>query len=351
MESAAQTVVKLSGIDDILGALPYRIGFVPTECLVVMCLRGPRRRDELVVRIDLAPPEHDEAVSTQLLAAVGKVKASAAVVVCYTESADAGERLPRRELVDGLVQQLMEREVDVVDAVLVRGDRRWSYHCDNEVCCPSAGTPLPVELTPAAGRYAAEVVHQGRALLPDREALAASIRPPDNAIAQTARSQAYDRAGDVVSRVVAEAGAGALRQRTLALLGEVLHRWVAETPEVSPDEAALLVLGFRDRQARDEGMTFALDHLEVFLGLFAELARHADEADAAPVCTMLAWAAHALGQGALAAVAVERALDCEPDYYLAQLIQAALAGMMRPEPMREVIEHVRDDMQARGVAR
>lgn len=159
--AAAQTVVKLSGIDDILGALPYRIGFVPTECLVGMCLRGPRRRDELVVRIDLAPPEHDEAISTQLLAAVAKGKASAAVLVCYTETPDEGEGLPRRRLVDGLVRQLMEREVDVVDAVLVRGGRRWSYHCDNEACCPSAGTPLPIELTPAAGRYVAEVVHQG----------------------------------------------------------------------------------------------------------------------------------------------------------------------------------------------
>lgn len=170
-------------------------------------------------------------------------------------------------------------------------------------------------------------------------------------IAQTARSQAYARAEDVVLGYIGETGPAAVRERTLALLDEVLHRWVAGTHEVSPDEAALLVLGFRDRQARDEGMTSALDHLDVFLGLFVELARHADEPDAAPVCTMLAWAAHAHGQGALAAVAVERALDCEPDYYLAQLLQAALAGMMRPEPMREVIEHVRDDMQAGGMAR
>lgn len=351
MEPAAQTVVKLSGIEDILGALPYRIGFVPTECLVLMCLRGPRRRDELVVRVDLAPPEHDEAVSAPLLAAVARVQASAAVVVCYTDGADDEEGLPRRQLVDGLVQQLLEREVDVVDAVLVRGGRRWSYHCDNEACCPSTGTPLPVELTTAADRYVAEVVHQGRAPLPDRAALAASIRPPGNVIAQTARSQAYDRAEDVVMSLIGEAGPTALRQRTLALLDEVLHRWAEGTHEVSSDEAALLALGFRDRQARDEGMTLALDHLEVFLGLFVELARYADDPDAAPVCTMLAWAAHAHGQGALAAVAVERALDCEPDYYLAQLLQAALAGIMRPEPIREVIEHVRDDLRAEQLQR
>ncbi len=351
MEPAVQTVVKFSGIEDILGALPYRIGFVPTECLVLMCLRGPRRRDELVVRVDLAPSEHDEAVTAPLLAAVARVQASAAVVVCYTESADEREDLPRRQLVDRLVQRLQEREVDVVDAVLVRDGRRWSYHCDDEACCPSAGTPLPVELTAAAGRYVAEVVHQGRAPLPDRAALAASIRPPGNVIGQTARTQAYDRAADVALGLVAEAGPAGLRERTLALLGQVLHRWVERTHEVTPDEAALLALGFRDRRTRDEGLTLALDDLEVFVGLFVELARHTDDPVAAPVCTMLAWAAYAQGEGALAAVAVERALDCEPNYYMAQLIRTALANLMRPEPIREVIEHVRDDLRAEQLPR
>lgn len=345
MGSTAQTVVKLSAVDDVLGVLPYRIGFTPTESLVVMCLAGPRRRDTLVARVDLVPAEHDEAAIAQLLAAAARAEASAAVVVCYTDASDAGDDLPRRPLVDGFVEQLRERDIEVVDAVLVRSGRRWSYHCHDEACCPSAGTPLPAELTAAAGRYVAEAVHSGRAPLPDRAALAASVRPPDNVIARTARRQAADRAVEAI-RLAATDGPEAVRRRTLALLEEVLTRWTTDTLVLSPLDAALLILGFRDVHARDEGVTHALDHgFEAFLSLFVELSRHADDPDAAPVCSMLAWAAHASGDGALAAVAVERALACEPDYSLARLINAALAGMIPPAEVRQLIEQVRADLR------
>ena len=35
-------MVRISGPADILGVLPYRIGFHPSESLVVVCLEGPR---------------------------------------------------------------------------------------------------------------------------------------------------------------------------------------------------------------------------------------------------------------------------------------------------------------------
>jgi len=348
MDSLAPTVVRLSAVEDVLGVLPYRIGFVPTESIVVMCLQGPRLRDRLVVRADLLPTAQERAVVPTLLAAVARAEASAAIVVCYTESAD-DDGLPRRSLVDHLAARLGDRGVSLVDAVLVRGGRRWSYHCADEACCPSAGTVLPDRLTPAAGSFAAEAVSEGRAPLPDREALAASICPPADAIAPAARAQAYDRAADRVIEVLAGSGPEALRQETLGLLRAVLARWSAGSRQLSPDEAATLVLGLRDRRTRDEGITLGLDaDTEVYLSLFIQLARHAEAPDAPPVCTMLAWAAHAHGDGALAAVAVERALAADPGYVLAQLVQAGLAGLIRPEQVRAVAAQVREDLGGAG---
>jgi len=347
MKPAAQTVVKFSATDDILGVLPYRIGFVPSESLVMMCMVGPRRRDELVVRVDLLPDEHQEAVNNQLLAAVARAKASTVFVACYTEAADDADGvLPRRPLVDGLVERLQERGVDVLDAVLVRGGWRWSYHCGDEACCPASGTPLPTQLTSAAGRYVAEVIHQGGALLPDRETLIASIRPPDNAIARAVRRQAYDRACDTLVNLLADDGPDELRRQTITLLKTVLRRWTEGTHQVSPDEAVLLALAFDDLLTRDEGITLALDDPEIYLSLFTELARYVEGPDGAPVCAMLAWAALANGNGAFAGVAVDRALACDPDYSLAQLIDSALLDMMRPEPVREVTEQLRTELRA-----
>ncbi|CAN5718822.1 hypothetical protein BH24ACT13_BH24ACT13_07150 [soil metagenome] len=348
MKPAAQTVVKFSTTDDILGVLPYRIGFVPSESVVMMCMVGPRRRDELVVRVDLLPDDQHEVTTGQLLAAVDRVKASTVFVACYTEAADdtAGV-LPRRPLIDGLVERLQKRGVDVLDAVLVRGGWRWSYCCSIEVCCPSAGTPLPAELTSAANRYVAEVVADGQALLPDRKALVASIRPPGNPIARAVRRQAYDRARDTLDSLHAGGGGPEqVRRHTIALLRTVLHRWAEGTHQVSRDEAILLALGFGDVRTRDEGITLSLEEPEIYLAVFTEMARHVEGADGAPVCAMLAWAALANGNGALSGVAVDRALACDPDYSLAHLIDSGLVGMMRAEPLREVTENLRADVRA-----
>ena len=60
MDATAKTIVKISSPADILGVVPHRVGFHPAESIVVVCLHGPRRRDGLVMRLDLAPPEHDD---------------------------------------------------------------------------------------------------------------------------------------------------------------------------------------------------------------------------------------------------------------------------------------------------
>ena len=80
-----RTVVKISGPADILGVLPHRLGFHPTESLVVICLEGPRRRDRLVMRLDLADERYDDAVVADVVRRVQHVGASGAALVCYTD--------------------------------------------------------------------------------------------------------------------------------------------------------------------------------------------------------------------------------------------------------------------------
>ena len=84
----------------------------------------------------------------------------------------------------------------------------------------------------------------------------------------------------------------------------------------------------------------------MLLALLGALARHADLADAAPVCTVLAWVAYAHGHGALANVAVERALESDPGYEMARLIEDALSRMITPTEIRLLTADVRRDLQA-----
>ncbi|HEU4912743.1 MAG TPA: DUF4192 domain-containing protein [Actinomycetes bacterium] len=341
------TVVRLSTPEDILGALPHRLGFHPRESLVVVCLEGPRRRDRLVMRADLPHPRHDHELVDDLVARAEHAGATAALVVCYTD-APCGDGLARSDLVESLCERFVAHDVPVVEALLVRDGRWWSYHCDDPSCCPRSGTELATELTPAAGLFAAEAVARGDAVLADREALVASVEPSSHPVAAAVRAQARELAEDRAATAVEVGGEGALRSLTVGCARTLAQAWAAGHCTVDPADAALLALGMRDKLARDQVMTLVLDHQpEVLVGLFTAVAQLVDDPEAAPVCTVLAWAAYADGGGALAAAAAERALRAEPGYAMAELVLEGLAGMVPPSAIREVAADVRAGLERR----
>ena len=110
-----------------------------------------------------------------------------------------------------------------------------------------------------------------------------------------------------------------------------------------------MTLGLHDTRTRDEVMTLVLDHdPAVLVALFSEMARRTDDIGAAPVCTVLAWAAYADGSGALASIAVDRALRCQPGYRMALLVLDGLNGMVSPSTVQRISRRVRADLAAGG---
>jgi hypothetical protein len=342
--SGPTEVVRLRGPADVVGVLPYRLGFHPRESLVLVCLEGSRRRDRLVMRRDLDEALLDDAVAADLVERVTHVGASGALVVVYTDAPD-DRGLPRAGLVDLLQEDLDAAGVEMLDALLVRNGRWWSYLCADLLCCPADGTPLPADPTPATTRYAAETVAQGGAVLADREELRSSVEPSDHAVARAVREQAVDAADDLLSVALAAGGLPAVRALTLSRLDSLRDDWERGDHQVGADDASVVVLGLRDKGTRDEVMTAVLDDdAESMVGLLSELARRADDLDAAPVCTALAWVAYATGHGALATVAAERALRAEPGCAMAELVLQGMNRMMPPSALREVSAAVRADL-------
>ena len=284
-------------------------------------------------------------VAADLAARVRHVGASAVVAVVYTEALEGG-RLARAGLVTALSDALAAAGVELPEALLVRDGRWWSYLCDRPGCCPADGTPLPTEPTPAATRYAAEAVAQGGSVLSDREQLRRTVEPSDHAVARAVREQAADAADEVLTGALRHGGLPAARALTLSRLAALRTRWDDGDRRVAADDAALVVLGLRDKQARDEAMTAVLDgDVESLVGLLGELARLADDLDAAPVCTVLAWVAYTAGNGALAAIAAERAVRVEPGYTMAELLLDGMDRMVPPDVLRQVSAQVRADLR------
>lgn len=337
------TVVKVSSPADILGVLPLRLGFHPTESLVVISLHGPRRRDELVMRFDLPGARHDAAFADEVVARLRRRGADATVLACYTEAPAPAVGLARAPLFRRLRRELRRADIDVVDALLVRDGRWWSYRCRDESCCPPEGTAMAATLTPAATRYAAEAVAQGSVVLADRDALERSIEPAPG----SPDEEVEDEAGRRVAAALAAGGVDALRGEVLALVEGLVARWSESDCRVDPVEALTIAVGLRSKPVRDAVMTVLLDHDAPLLSaLFTELARRTSDRDAAPVCTVLAWFAYAAGGGALTQVAAERALRAEPGYALAELILSGLSLMSPPSLVREISARVRADLDA-----
>lgn len=337
-----RAVVRLRGPDDVIGILPWRLGFHPAESLVLVVLQGDRRRERLVMRLDLPAPDEEAAVADETAARAVQAGADEVLVLVYTDERGRDGELPRCDLVDDLVDLLADDGVAVPEAVLVHGGRRWSYLCADPGCCPRAGVPLPDRPTAAADAYAAEAVGRGTVVLPDREALRRSVTPSDHAVAVAAREQAWDELDLVLtSRDLAATSAGLLSR-----LRERFARGERAAPTHS--EALLVALGLRDTRARDTLMTAALDDDAAEVrDLLGQVVRLVDDEVAGPACTALGWLAYTSGEGALALVAVERALRAEPGCTMARLLLGGIDGMVPPAALREISRAVRVDL-ARG---
>ena len=82
--------------------------------------------------------------------------------------------------------------------------------------------------------------------------------------------------------------------------------------------------------------------------LLGQVVRLVDDEVAAPACTALGWLAYTSGEGALALVAVERALRAEPGCTMARLLLGGIDGMVPPAALRDISRAVRADLAAGG---
>jgi hypothetical protein len=335
---SATAVARLSNPGEILAVLPSLCGFRPDESLVVMSLRGPRKRLGLTARVDL-PPERDEPAVARLLAdRMVSDGARAVVIAVYSEHGG------RPGLVDALRGACDSRRLVLHEALHVQGSRWTSYTC-SQPCCPDTGTPVPAA-PPVLGLVQAEQVASGRAQLASRQDLVRSLAPP-SLLAAASADQRLDRAEQLWRHTRVERGLAASRRATSEHARVLLDR-VSAGGEVTPRDAALLAVGVSDVVARDQLATLVLTREDELLSLLVQVARQTTPPWDAPVCALLALTAYAKGDGATANVALDRALSGTPDHSLSLLLRQWLDAGLPPEHVRRLTRATRRELQGRG---
>jgi hypothetical protein len=362
----AEAKVTLCGPADLADALPYLMGFHPTDSAVLVALHGERGRFGGRVRLGLPEePEHWPDVADQLTDCLFRNSARHgappdAVLVFLCQDPREGERSSEvMERLRPLAQQLRlacgRREVPVVEALCVSAGRWWSYTSAEPAGSPAQAGALP---PPGSTAMAVTATYLG---LPEPTSLRdlesrlkpSAARHRDHEIALDAAS------AELVPRMLADRDSGdAIRKRTLALAHAALDRFRSAPALGDPargdrrddrllgdDEAASIILGLQDKEARDrvaEWMEPA--QADPALRLWRALARRCTgpyaEHAAAPLA-LAAWVAWSSGDEAEARAALGLALDLDGHYTFARLLHHAVNAGIDPEVLRRSLRRER----------
>ena len=356
-------VVTMRNPGDMVDALPFLLGFFPSDSIVALGLQGPRRRQGGTVRIDIPDPsvwpQAAEEVARFLVALSEHRDRAPDAVILYLCRDPAPGRSGRevceelRPLAALLAAAFRAAGIPVHDSLCVSAGRWWSYSCDNASCCNEEGTPVERPgSTPAVAAAAAYAGIQVRGSLKELH------RELDPVVTPSADAQlrAFEQAiPALVGELGRRGGREEVRERTVELVDAAVSRFRAGAEELPPVEAARLILGLQDRMARDRAAEWLdppdVEHAQRLWRFLARRCAVPFENQAAAPLSLLGWTAWVTGDQVTARVALGRALAADPDYTFAQLLYQAVNSGAEPHELCATLRDERRSRLRRGAGR
>lgn len=315
--------------------MPVLLGFEPSDSMVVIGTEQPRARVRLTLRYDLPdPPDANRAAEFALhaVSVLAAQRIESAVAVGY------GSGHLVTPLADALREFASRAGITMTEVLRTENQRFWSYMCSNTGCCPPEGTPFDVSGHPVTRAFAAAGEER---VLSSRAELAGTVAAADGELAEEMRRatrKAEERAVRLLARLV-RSGHGGSARRLIATAGlqavaTAIGRY-RRGDSVGPATAAWLTVVLRDVRVRDDAWSRMLpEHREAHLRLWTDLTRMAQPGYVPAPASLLAFVAWQSGNGALANVALDRALDDDPCYSMATLLRLAIDSGAPPSVAR-----------------
>ncbi|MBO0610814.1 DUF4192 domain-containing protein [Myceligenerans salitolerans] len=300
--------VRVRGPQDLIAFIPFRLGYQPSESVVVVSVRGGRQVVGLVARLGLQAfggrradgRPAAEAAAESLARVATRDGADRVVVVGYTGTAlpvaaATGSRL--RRAVEATAARIETNLPGTESWVVTPGGYR-ALDCADVLCCPAEGRPME-DITHS--RVAAAMVLAGRSVAPSRA---------DRLRIARASPEARRSAGRAAARWEnARAATADWAERSLAEWESAVRRTRAaeagETVELEPAMLGRLAAAMGDRWIRDA--------LLLWVTADEEAAQGCDEAEAAEADAVLRTAQRRVDADtdAAAARAMARVVDPE----------------------------------------
>jgi Domain of unknown function (DUF4192) len=312
----------------LLAIIPYLTGFEPGASFVVV---GFRDYDvKVTLRYDLDGTAAGDRIAlhaisvlaSQHLTAVSAVGYGSAALVCplagALREAAAGARTQARLI------------------LRAENKRYWSCRCAPGRC-RHTGRVYGARQHPAAAALAAA----GMTVLPSRAALAATVAPADGPVRDSMRratrlaEKSLHQAARLHHQRGRRARRAAIADSGFTAVSRLISRYRSGRRSASLYHSAWLALLLRQRRVRDDAWArmdprCAAAHLR----LWTDIVRLAEPGYVAAPASLLAFVAWQSGNGALANVALDRALADDPRYPMAKLLRGVIAGGAPPSSAR-----------------
>jgi hypothetical protein len=319
----------------ILAIVPHLLGFQPESSIVVIGTEASRGSVKVTLRYDL-PATPDAALSAEIaehaMAILQSQQLAAAAVVGY------GPDKLVRPVAEVLAATTRAAGIDLRECLRVDDGRYWSYTCGNPECCPADGSLFDAASHPASAAMATA----GEPVLAGRGALAASIAPVGGAAAgemRRATRRAEQHVTQVIAKVRKSARLGAARHMIasegLAAVGDMITTYRGGGSYATDYQLAWLSVALKDLRIRDDAWA-RMDPKDsgAHRRLWTDVVRRAQPGHVAAAASLLAFVAWQEGNGALANVALDRALADDPGYSMALLLRQVITAGAPPSLAR-----------------
>ena len=307
----------------LISAIPHLVGFHPDHSLVLVAFDD----DEIssVVRIDF-PTEAESFVFPKILQRViGTLDNPHLVAIAYVDC----EQDDLLELKVTQVTQVLHKFCEtqswpVLDLLQVTNNTWRSLMCNDENCCPVLGH----ELSASTPTTEIEFVIAGSSPFASRETLAARLAHRDLGDGK----EDFDKDFLDVKKEVEEK-LQSLETIGIAQVVDEIFLELSKTSHVDFRHVARCAVGIENIRVRDGLLRQIFDNPEVRTCVRANLFEVVSLVPAGYVAasaTVLAGCAWLDGNGALARIAIDVALEADSTYSLARLLDTALSHGIPP---------------------
>jgi hypothetical protein len=315
---------------ELVAAIPGLLTFHPADSVVLLTYTGFRRLDlESVLRLDIPAPEHIGEVCEQLRVVLRGHEATVVdLVVLGGDGADPPDRLPSRALVRRFTAELEEEEIGVAHAVWApRIEPGATWWCYTDPACTG-----PVH-DPRESAFTAAFAAAGAVTFGSREELAALLAPdpePD----LTRRAALID--AHPPSDPHAEFQ---FLKDTLDVVADRMQTHPEHpVPDLDDPTIARLATALSTPDVREACLAFSLTgRARPAELLWTRLTRATPKSARADPASLLGVTCYLYGDGARAGIALDVALEANPDHRLTQTLRHVLDFGVPPRQFRTIL--------------